>query len=158
MGTRTLPDDAYTYMKGGTIMHGLGYPIRARRPLDFGAVTDHAEYLGVPRYLAGEAMNDLDSGLVAALKGGSSLKFSALFLYRMFTKMGSSETRENEFGRDDLAGVSRTAWEDIQAAVQRHNDPGRFTTFVAYEYSSMPDERNLHRNVIYKSMRVPGNL
>ncbi|TXS96141.1 DUF3604 domain-containing protein [Parahaliea maris] len=155
MGTRTLPDDAYNYMKGGTIMHGLGYPIRARRPLDFGAVTDHAEYLGVPRHLAGSQADQLDEGLINALKSGSALRFTAYYFYRIFSSMSSREKREETFGRDDLQYVSDAAWQDIQQAAENHNEPGRFTTFVAYEYSSMPDERNLHRNVIYKSARVP---
>ncbi len=155
MGVRSLPDDAYTFMKGGTIQHGLGYPIRASRPLDFGAVTDHAEYLGVPRYLAGENRDLPDSALIDVLKSGSPLRFSALFMYRSFLKMGSRDKREENFGRDDLKPVSTAAWDEIREAAKRHNEPGRFTAFVAYEYSSMPDERNLHRNVIYRSDLAP---
>ncbi len=155
MGVRALPDDAYRYMKGGEIMHALGYPIQASEPLDFGAVTDHVEYLGVPRHLAGAAGKKPDTQLIEALRSGNSLRFSALFLQRALFQMGSKDTREEKFARDDLVAVSRTAWSDIIDAAERHNDPGRFTTFVAYEYSSMPNERNLHRNVVYKTNKVP---
>lgn len=155
MGTRALPDDAYRFMKGETIMHGYGYPIRAGRPLDFGAVTDHSEYLGVPRHLAGGDSDKPDQRVIDALKDGNALKYSALYLHRVLSKMASRETREKIFGSDDLKPVSESAWHELIAAAEHHNDPGRFTTFVAYEWSSMPDGRNLHRNVIYRSSEAP---
>ena len=152
MGVRALPDDAYTFMKGGTIEHALGYPIRAKRPLDFGAVTDHAEYLGVPRHLAGDSE---EYELRDALRSGSRLRTTWVFLRTALLQMGSHDTREETFGIEGLEDVSRSAWQEIIAAAERHDDPGRFTTFIAYEWSSMPEERNLHRNVIYGSAQAP---
>lgn len=154
MGVRALPDDAYTFMKGGTIEHAVGYPIRARRPLDFGAVTDHAEYLGIPRHLDGGG-EGADAELREVLRSGSRLRTTWLFLRTTLMEMGTRETREETFGIEGLEHVSRSAWQEIIEAAERHNDPGRFTTFIAYEWSSMPDERNLHRNVIYRSRQVP---
>ncbi len=153
MGVRALPDDAYTFMKGGTIEHALGYPIRAKRPLDFGAVTDHAEYLGIPRHLSEK--REQDAALREVLRSGSRIRMTVLFLRRSLLQMGSRERREESFGIEGLEHVSRSAWQEIIEAAERHNDPGRFTTFIAYEWSSMPDERNLHRNVIYESRKVP---
>lgn len=153
-GTRALPDDAYTHMKGGTVEHAAGYPIRAGRPLDFGAVTDHAEYLGVPRYLEDGGLAETEA-YRSAIRSGSRLRTTFNFLRVTFTKMASREIREETFGVPGMEAVSRDAWEEIVAAAERHDDPGRFTSFVAYEWSSMPAERNLHRNVIYAGSDVP---
>lgn len=165
MGTRALPDDAYRHMKGETIEHAFAYPIRASRPLHFGAVTDHAENLGQLRYSAGNKKNQSDVALADALREGNKFKFSKLFLQTIFGKMGSPEARKaakenNDAEVLDAANISAQqvsldVWQSIIDSAERHNLPGQFTTFIAYEWSSMPEENNLHRNVIYKSNRVP---
>ncbi|MCE2392942.1 MAG: DUF3604 domain-containing protein [Proteobacteria bacterium] len=152
-GVRTLPDDAYTYMKGGAIEHAMGYPIRARRPLDFGAVTDHAKFLGIERHLAGGDTSASDE-MRAAIRSGSRRRMTQLFL-RTVSKFSTAETRNETFDRQGFEEVSRSAWSEIVAAAERHDDPGLFTTFVGYEWSSVPDDNMLHRNVIYGSERVP---
>ncbi len=154
MGTRALPDDAYTYMKGGAIEHALGYAIQARRPLDFGAVTDHAEYLGIARAMDEDAATS-GSRLREVVASGSPLRISLHYLRVTLGQMRSLETREATFGQSGMEALSKTAWQENAAAARRHDDPGRFTTFVAYEWTSMPDDENLHRNVIYASDRVP---
>ena len=152
-GVHTLPDDAYTYMKGGTIEHGMGYAIRANRPLDFGAVTDHAKFLGIERHRAGGDTTALDE-LRETIRSGSRLRMTWLFL-RIVRTFADAEARESTYGLEGFDEVSRSAWQDIVAAAARHNDPGRFTTFIGYEWSSVPDDNMLHRNVIYGSVRVP---
>ena len=88
MGVRGTPDDAYTYMKGGTIEHAIGYPIRASRPLDFGGVTDHAEYLGVPRHLANGGAEESKS-LRDSVRSGSPLRVTWNFARVTYSQMAS---------------------------------------------------------------------
>lgn len=153
-GVRTLPDDAYTYMRGGTIEHGAGYAIRPLRPLDFGAVTDHAEYLGVARHLDSD---DGGNALREVLETGNPFKITWYFLTVTFSKMSSPETRAATFGGEGLEQVSRDAWQLVLDAAERSYEPGVFSSFIAYEWTSMPAEDNLHRNVIYRGSKVPGS-
>ncbi len=153
MGVRALPDDAYTYAKGGTIQHGAGYRIRARRPLDFAAVTDHAEFLGQARHRGASEGNP--SLLPDILATGIPWRITWHFFKTTFFEFGTDgESRRANFGGGP-SEVEVDAWREIVAAAEGHDAPGRFTTFVAYEWSSMPNEDNLHRNVIYRSSRVP---
>lgn len=147
-GVRATPDDAYTFVKGGEIEHAAGYGIRLKKPLDFAAVTDHSEYIGLLR------ATDPDLPLKARglrerlLDDGRLINTSLLAR----TMIGFSLADAVKPGWED---ISRSAWREIVDSAERHNDPGRFTAFVGYEWSSMPAERNLHRNVIYRSGNVP---
>ena len=155
-GVRATPDDAYRYAQGETIEHAIGYPIRALRPLDFAAVTAHAEYLGAARRRAerAETLGDPPPSLGDIVATGNRFYITYHFLKTTLTQMGSTDRREATFGQESKA-ASGEAWEDIRSAAERHNDPGRFTTFIGYEWSSMPNEENLHRNVIYRSALAP---
>ncbi len=147
-GVRATPDDAYTFVRGGEIRHAAGYGIQLKRPLDFAAVTDHAEYLGVLR--ATEPDLPLNQrGLRDRLLNDTRLQNS----WMQFRSMWGFDL-ENAIvpGWKD---ISAAAWQEIVATAERHNAPGRFTSFVGYEWTSMPGERNLHRNVIYRSTAVP---
>ena len=53
------------------------------------------------------------------------------------------------------AEVMRSAWSEMVASAERNNEPGKFTTFIGYEYTSAPDMQNLHRNVIFRSGKAP---
>jgi hypothetical protein len=148
---RRTPDDAYRFARGETIGHAGGYDVRLMGgPLDFVAVTDHSEYMGALREAA-----DPNSPL-------SKLPFSqGLFspdpqqIANAFNRMVDAfehATTPKEF--NDPAIRSR-AWQEVQDAAARNNMPGRFTTLVGYEYTSAPDGRNLHRNVIFRTAKVP---
>ncbi len=149
MGVRALPEDAYTYAQGGTIEHAAGYPIRLKRPLDFAAVTDHAEHLGVLRALQPELPLSRRS-LRDLLVNGSRFAITKTWLQ---TVLG--------FDQDDIEydenaeSIMQSAWEQSIDAAQQHYFPGVFTTFIGYEWSAAPDGNGLHRNVIYRGQRVP---
>ena len=151
-GVRATPDDAYRYAKGEMIEHPAGFEMQLKQPLDFEAVTDHAEYLGML-----EAMQDPTSAvgkhpLGVQMRGANT-----------------SETRRDAFRellkyllglhkQDDLLDpeVVRAGWETTISAAEHHNDPGTFTTFIAYEYTASGQElQNLHRNVIFRGSDAP---
>jgi len=152
-GVRAMPADAYRYAKGATIEHGAGYPISISRPLDFAAVTDHSEYLGVVRAYGDETTLG-ERSLRERLQNDSKLALSGAYLETI------AELPSFQGGRlvppEGLEHVPAEAWRTIIEAAETHNDPGVFTTFIAYEWSSPArDMGHLHRNVIYGSSEVP---
>ena len=148
MGVRTLPDDAYTFFKGGEIEHGAGYGIKINKPLDFAAVTDHSEYLGVVR------ASEPDLPLNERSLRDRLLNDGRLSNTLMVTMSLNGFDLENAV-TEGWEEITKATWKEIQAAAERHNDPGRFTAFIGYEWTSMPGEKNLHRNVIYRGTEVP---
>ena len=145
------PEDAYKYAMGQPIMHPAGYQVKLSRPLDFMAVTDHAEYVGILP-LANDANSDI-SKLPIAEKLKVRSKDDILRVY-MF--MGESLIKNQPIQELTSPAVASEVWKEIVAAADKYYQPGKFTTFVAYEWTSAPDNRNLHRNIIFKdSKKVP---
>ncbi len=148
-GTRSSPDDAYRYARGEAIKHPVGFDIQLDRPLDFYAVTDHGFYLGMwlammdpehPLHNDPEARRYLDSDQGTLVTG-----------------MGHDLTTAIQFLRDHPdPGASRPAWRETIASAERNYEPGKLTTFIAYEYSSSDaDGGNQHRNVIFRGSKAP---
>ena len=149
--TKAGPEDAYRYAMGETITHPAGYPIKITRPLDFMAVTDHAEYAGVI-----PLANDPESP-ISKLPIAEQLKVRGKEdIQRIYLFLGGSIIKNvpiKELVRPEVAG---TVWQQVVSVADKYYQPGKFTTFVAYEWTSTPDNRNLHRNIIFKdSKKVP---
>ena len=164
-GTLATPDDAYEFAKGKAIKHPAGFDVSLDRPLDFYGVTDHGTFLGQVAEAAtpGNPYYDAPSSAqVNDLNSPKNLNTSTFnrrrdafggFLVNTITAL-----RDRKLDISYLNSISRRAWLDTVEAAQRHNDPGNFTTFIAYEYTaSTPDMGNLHRNVIFKgnTNRIP---
>lgn len=148
---RATPDDAYRYARGETIRHALGYDVRLTdEPLDFMAVTDHAEYLGVL-----PAMNDPTSPLSKIPYAPDLFSPEPSKIQAAFTRIANSLRDGTMLPELKAPETSRAAWREIVASAERFNTPGQFTTFIGYEFTSAPGGRNLHRNVIFAGGEAP---
>jgi Protein of unknown function (DUF3604) len=149
----TGPADAYKYAKGETIKHPLGYDITITTPLDFMGVTDHSEYVGVTKQantpgsytsklpeVQGLIITDPDS------KEQQQRAFLALLKIMTGPPIKALMTPK----------VAGTVWKENNDAADAANEPGKFTAFCSYEWTSMPDNRNMHRNVFFRDCaKVP---
>lgn len=156
MGTRGTPDDAYEFAKGGAIEHASGFMMQMKKPLDFLMVSDHAFYLGMMREIADGRGDYADHELKPVIRGATSAAGSnAAFQAVLGHLRGRAQDPDSPDDLDDR-NVARSAWQEIIESAGRHNDPGNFTTFIGYEYTtSGPATENLHRNVIFRGTEVP---
>ena len=163
--TRVVPDDAYRFAKGETVQY-LGQPVQRRQPLDFLAVTDHAENIGVMNELddpnSAISHSDLGKSFAQALAPYTQPDGSRNRLSQLHTGLPEMVWKFLEAGfagrsriPEALQGSSAPAWQREIEAANRNYQPGRFTTFIAYEWSSTPNGRNLHRNVIFRGDKAP---
>ncbi len=149
-GTRATPDDVYRFAKGEPLRHPDGSGVQIDRPLDFYAVTDHATFLGNPSGWMEGRGRTAGHAVARAVAAASTPEERAAAFRDMAPYLLPGE-HAALLDRD----LVRSAWRDIQQAAERHDDPGRFTTFIAYEYTSGPDLQNLHRNVIFRGAQAP---
>ncbi|HPG26803.1 MAG TPA: DUF3604 domain-containing protein [Myxococcota bacterium] len=157
---RTTPDDAYRYAFGGEAwlppLDEAGRPTRRvanPRPLDFMAVTDHAEFLGELSICTDPEAPGTASALCQAMRSGVGR--APELVKQIFSPFPG---RDEATCGDDLAEClerSGRVWGEVQASAARWNVPCRQTTFVGYEYSSHRLGSNLHRNVIFRGAAVP---
>ncbi|MBW2313004.1 MAG: DUF3604 domain-containing protein, partial [Deltaproteobacteria bacterium] len=165
MGTLATPYDAYRFALGYPILHPAGFELQLKQPLDFYAVTDHAMLLGVAA-AGGDtttAFSELEiarplNDLNAPDNKGILSILDRIGIFGTFLPAVVTEIQEGELDPDVVLDITRAAWQDTIEAAELYNDPGRFTTFIAYEYTTGSDDfGNLHRNVIFKgSEKIPG--
>ncbi len=156
--TRAGPDEAYEFARGNPIEHPAGFELKLDRPLDFLGVSDHANYLGMlPAMLDPEqpAYNHPVAETVRTAETVTERRgiFAAMQPYVRYMKDADPSIREH-LDRN----VVRSAWSEIAAAANRHYEPGVFTTFIAYEYTSAGAGgiyENLHRNVVFRGAAAP---
>ena len=127
-----------------------GANVRLRRPLDFLAVTDHAEYLGAFVRLMNGDPSILESKAGQSWTERMEEAGVNTVIFNDFVELVGYMPSDGTV-RDRLpSSVTGSIWQDVVEAADDYNDPGRFTTFSGYEWSSMPDGKSLHRVVLFK--------
>ena len=138
------PDTAYRYAKGLPVAHPYTRAkIQIHTPLDFLVVADHAEMLGVPRALfAG------DERLTKTATGRRMLQMmEAGKGQQVFVEMVARINNNQPYDDFDQPELNASIWSDTVAITERHYEPGLFTSFIGWEWTSTPSGKNLHRVV-----------
>ena len=164
------PDDAYRFARGETIGFGpfdeSGIGSRSwalARPLDFAAVTDHAEWIGEVNLCTTPGSTSYDSESCRGFRGERPIKppIPGLKLGgKMTGVVGALGRRGDICGPGDAAcrDSLETAWEETMRATERWNDTSEacaFTAFHGWEHSYSVNMSKVHRNVIFRNASVP---
>ncbi len=141
--TTADPDSSYRFAKGLPVIADLSRQrVQIKTPLDFLVVTDHAEFMGTfPELIKGnkELLNTKNGPrwkkMLEEGKGGEVF----------FEIVGLANSDIQALVELNSEPIRRSVWGEIVDSAERHNDPGKFTAFIGWEWSSLPDGRNLHR-------------
>ncbi|WP_101758371.1 DUF3604 domain-containing protein [Oceanicoccus sp. KOV_DT_Chl] len=165
---RNDPWAAYRYAKGQpiTLSDADGkqtVTAQIGRPLDFTALTDHAEFLGEMNICTTDPWS-LGYWAPLCLLSRSDTFIVQLIGASWWVNLGvadSSKAKERsmvcDFPGEDCEQRLNVFWDNIQQAAEDHYDRSEncsFTTFIGYEYTDAPNYKNLHRNVIFRNERV----
>jgi hypothetical protein len=148
-GARLTPRDAYIFAKGNQITSSTGQPVKLSRPLDFLVVADHSDGMGFFPLIVGG-----DPDIMADQQGRK---------WHDMIRSGQGAEAAIEiiinFGKGTISKAIlpvpgtpayRGAWQETIKAAEEANEPGRFTAFIGYEWTSNTGGNNLHRNVIFR--------
>ena len=143
--TTADPDTSYRFAKGLPVIADLSRSrVQIGTPLDFLVVTDHAEFMG--------ALPELAKGNQELLNTKNGPRWKKMLeegrggevFFDIINLANSDIAALQELNSE---AIRRSVWSEIIDTAERHNDPGKFTAFIGWEWSSVPDGRNLHRIV-----------
>lgn len=155
------PDTAYRYAKGLPIVNQeTGGRIQIETPLDFLVIADHAVYLGVMRHVVEQGIPTGDLGVTDKVRAWLAQRWLrgvvaddegmaafASFLPEPMSVEEAAAQPPRTGGIPAADAMARTAWQDSIAITDSHNEPGKFTSFIGWEWSSIPAGANMHRVV-----------
>ena len=148
-GAASDPDAAYRWAKGETIPGGGdGTPLTIKKPLDWYMVSDHSEFMGSLPLMEDPNSSVSKHPLAADITGDDPTKsFTA---YTQILNMISTGQNDSILGNPEFQA---NIWGQIVDIADKHYEPGKFTTFAGYEWTSNPDWQNLHRIVVFRDTK-----
>ena len=144
-GTTSLtPEDAFRFARGETITTDNGMRARLNKPLDFLVVADHAEYLGIMPLVRADQIrgNETARRWRQALTQGGDLASKFMLDISLSYQSGRPLI--------EVPSDALSPWLEVSRMADAANDPGKFTAFIGFEWSSMPNGNNLHRVVVFR--------
>ncbi|MEM1235591.1 MAG: DUF3604 domain-containing protein [Pseudomonadota bacterium] len=150
-GTRLMPRDAYRFATGEQVISNTGQPVKLSRPFDFYMITDHSDGMG--------AITDIISGAPNIMADEQGRRFHEAFNAGGEEALRASQELTASFSQGTISPALNyqpgnpafeTVWEDLIDLAEEFNDPGNFTAFAAFEWTSLVKGNNLHRNVILR--------
>lgn len=156
-GNRLTLDQAYRFAKGEALANPGGERMRLAVPLDFVAITDHAEGFGLHEVCSDPALTEFGTDFCRRMQTPDANMF--MELRRQGEQRPPVSTLKDLVGADvDATSFAAITWRAVVAAAEKYDDPGKFTAFAGYEYSPpLPETGKIHRNVIFRSSDVPAN-
>ncbi len=151
-GTRLNAEDSYRLALGETLKSNTGQSVQMKRPLDFLCITDHAEGFGV--FLEIDKGNPvLMTDSIARrwhdlLQGGS--EEAKQLAVEIPYALANNQLPEPVTNPETAIPLLKESWQEFTATADKFNKPGKFTAFISYEWTSVPNGNNLHRNVIFR--------
>jgi hypothetical protein len=150
-GARLGPEEAFRFAKGEEVSAANGMRVKLARPLDFIVVADHSDNFGFfPKLFAGDPKFLADPtgkrwyGMIQ--QGGGEAVKVAMEVIDSFSKGTFPPALASLPGTE----LYRSAWEKNLRAAEANDEPGRFTAFIGYEWTSNTGGNNLHRVVVFR--------
>ena len=155
------PREAYRFAMGLPVTLSGGRRLSIEHPLDFAAVTEHAEYLGELGICRDASTPQYESALCVDIRNESEdlsliqKIFKTLIIRDVLSTDPKREAELCGEQNEHCVARARTVWNEIRKIANEFNRPGEFTTLVGYEWTGNPEGSNLHRNVIFRGEQVP---
>lgn len=148
-GNTLDPNDAYRFARGEKITASMGQEAQLIKPLDFLVVADHSDNMGmVADLFAGDEIilaDPMGKQIYDDLKAGKNHEV-AIELIKNF----SQGTLPDALVYDPESKPYSDAWARAIAAAEKYNEPGKFSAFIGYEWTSLIKGNNMHRVVVYR--------